>query len=61
MDIFCEQIVKKRKTTAEKLTVSLIWAGGWIVCMLLIFVGLYVLPAYFMLALLAAGFVVYFL
>ncbi len=60
MDIFCEQIVKKRKTTAEKLTVGLIWVGGWILCMLLIFVGLYVLSAYFMLALLAAGFVVYF-
>lgn len=60
MDIFCEQIVKKRKTTAEKTTVGLIWVGGWVLCMLLVFVGLYVLPSYFMLALLAAGFVVYF-
>lgn len=60
MDIFCEQIVKKKKTTAEKLTVGLIWLGGWVLCMLLIFLGLYIFPGYFMLALLAAGFVVYF-
>ncbi len=60
MDVFCEQIVKKRKTTAEKLAVALIWAGGWVLSMLLIFLGLYIFPGYFMLALLAAGFVVYF-
>ena len=60
MDIFCEQIVKKKKNTAEKLTVGLIWLGGWVLCMLLIFLGLYIFPGYFMLALLAAGFVVYF-
>ena len=60
MDIFCEQIVKKKKTSAEKTTVALIWVIGWVVCMLLFYLGLYILPSFFMLLLLAAGFVVYF-
>ncbi len=59
MDIFCEQIVKKKKTTFEKLTVALIWVVGWVICMLLIFLGMN-FPSYFMLAVLAAGLVVYF-
>ena len=53
MDIFCEQIVKKRKTGFEKLTVALIWVGGWFLCMGLILLGLN-FPSFFMLAVLAA-------
>ncbi len=60
MDIFCEQIVKKKKTTFEKLTVGLIWVGGWFLCMALIFLGLTVLPQFFYLMVLAGGLVVYF-
>ncbi|MBR3844537.1 MAG: hypothetical protein IKM39_03415 [Clostridia bacterium] len=59
MDIFCEQIVKKKKTTFEKLTVALIWVVGWLLCMGLVLLGLN-FYSYFMLALLAAGIVVYF-
>ncbi len=58
MDIFCEQIVKKKKSTFEKLTVLLIWLAGWFVCVGLVLLGLS-FPAYFMLALLAAAGVVF--
>lgn len=58
MDIFCEQIVKKKKTTYEKLTVALIWVGGWFLCMGIVLLGLN-FPSFFMLALLAAAGVVY--
>jgi hypothetical protein len=54
MDIFCEQIVQKKKTTFEKLTVALIWLGGWMIAMLLILVGLTYVPRFFMLLVLAA-------
>ncbi len=40
MDIFCEQIVKKKKTTFEKLTVALIWLAGWFLAVIFIFFGL---------------------
>ncbi len=60
MDIFCEQIVKKKKTTFEKLTVALIWLGGWLISMMLIFFGMTQLGGrLFPMSLLAAGFVVY--
>lgn len=59
MDIFCEQIVKKKKTSFEKLTVAIIWVGGYLLCMLLVFLGLR-FASYLPILLLAAGFVVYF-
>lgn len=59
MDIFCEQIVKKKKTTAEKGILALIWLGGWLLCMALAFLGL-VYANYLPIFLLAAGFAVYF-
>ncbi len=58
MDIFCEQIVKKKKSTAEVLTVALIWVAGWILAMLLIWVGL-ALQTFFPLCVLAAVGVAY--
>jgi hypothetical protein len=54
MDIFCEQIVQKKKTIVEKLTVALIWLGGWLIAMMLILVGLTYVPRFFMLLVMAA-------
>ena len=59
MDIFHEQIIKKKKTVAEKLTVVLIWGGGWAICMALIWLGLTVAAAYLPLLFLAAAGVVW--
>lgn len=60
MDIFCEQIVKKKKTTFEKLTVLLIWVAGWFLCMGLVFLGLVLMGGrFFMPALLLAAGVVF--
>ncbi|MBR4868651.1 MAG: hypothetical protein IKU10_05805 [Clostridia bacterium] len=60
MDIFCEQIVKKKKSTFEKLTVLLIWVAGWFVCMGLVFLGLtFASGRFFMPMLLLAGGVVF--
>ena len=54
MDIFHEQIIKKKKTTAEKLTVGMIWLGGWVLCMLLVWLGLSVVPGFLLLLFLGA-------
>ena len=53
MDIFCEQIVKKKKSSAETATVALIWLVGWVVAMVLIWLGL-AIQTFFPLYMLAA-------
>ncbi len=40
MDIFCEQIVKKKKTTTEWLMVLGLWLFGWLIAMLVIWFAL---------------------
>jgi hypothetical protein len=60
MDIFCEQIVKKKKSTTEILTVLLIWIAGWILCAALVLAGLTLLSGrFFMPSLLLSAGVVY--
>lgn len=60
MDIFCEQIVKKKKSTTEILAVLAIWVGGWILCAALVLAGLTVMSGrFFMPSLLLCAGVVY--
>ncbi len=54
MDIFCEQIVKKKKSTNECLLVGLIWLAGWLIAMMLCWLGLN-LQSFFPLCILGAA------
>ncbi len=58
MDIFCEEIVKKKKSPAEQAAVAAIWLVAWLLCVGLLYLGLQA-PNFFMLLLLAAAGVAY--
>lgn len=58
MDIFCEQIVKKKKTSMELITVAMLWLVGWLIAMLVIWFG-FLSRAYFPLSVLAAVGIIY--